>query len=121
MTPGNPFTLKWTVASAAGDFAIGSTAGNVESEWVPFHRRHVGIGLVWTGTTSGAITIRISNDKTNYSTLANTDFTPNFTNPAGTASHAEMSLQSDFLWFKVVYTRSGGTGTITGTAVEKKE
>jgi hypothetical protein len=78
--------------------------------------------LMWTGTTAGTLTIALSNDKTNTAvTLATTDFSPALTNPAGSASGTAGQLTTDFLWAKFIFTRSSGSGQITGTTVDKRD
>lgn len=116
---GNAVPLRWTVATA-GNFADGSTAGNVNSEWMQLASGAVSLQLLWTGTTAGTLAIELSNDGTNVAhTYAVTDFSPAMTNPAGSAAGTACEMASDFLFFRVTFTRSSGTGKITGTAVEK--
>lgn len=113
---GQSTPLRWTVA-AAGAFDTGSTAGDVASEWTRKDGRSVAISLIWTGNTAGTLTILLSNDGTNTAqTLAVTDFSPAMANPAGVASNTCCDLTTTFPFFKVNFARSGGTGTITGTA-----
>ena len=112
---GNSTPLKWTVGTS-GDFETGNTADSVASQWQQKSQRSVAIGLIWTGTTEGTLTILVSNDGTNTAqTLAVTDFTPAMTNPAGSASNTCCQLTTTFPFFKVNFARSAGTGTITGT------
>jgi len=117
---GNVTNLRWSV-SAAGDFETGSTAGDVVSDWYNFAEENAAIQLLWTGTTEGTLSVEFSNDGTNVAaSYATTDFVPNLTNPAGTASGTAGQFASDFALFRVKFVRSAGTGTITGTVTAKQ-
>lgn len=98
----------------------GDTSGNLLSEWLPLRTRDMSFQLLWTGTTSGTVTVLLSNDATNtVVTMTYADFYPNYTNPAGSASGTGAELTTSFCWVRFAYTRSSGTGVLTGKVCSK--
>lgn len=71
---------------------------------------NIGLQIEWTGTATGTITVQASIDGTTYYALT---FDPALAQPAGSASGYLVSLnQLPYKYFKVVYTKSSGTGTM---------
>lgn len=117
---GNKSDLRWTVF-LLGVPTDGSTAGDVNSDWVQLTEGEASLQLLWTGTTAGTLAIQLSNDATNVAaTLAVTDFSPAMSNPAGSASGTACQFSTNFIFFRVTFTRSSGSGKITGTATCKQ-
>ena len=119
MILGNQTVLTWTVP-LAGVTTTGDASGSVASDWIPTRHKSVSLQLLWTGTPAGTLTLLLSNDKSNTAaTLAVSDFVPAMSNPAGGASGTACQFTTHFLWYKVNYAQSSGSGGITGVATEK--
>ena len=113
-------TLLWSRV-VGGDRSIGDTSTTITSDWMLIRDENLSIQLSWTGTTAGTITFQTSNDaSTVVSTISVSDFSPAMSNPAGAAGSTGGQMVTQFKYFRVVFTRSGGTGTMTGSLEEKE-
>lgn len=103
----------------AGDMSLASVTSDViDLENVIY----LAIQAVWTGTPTGTIKLEASCDlgRGNPGNLDGTGVTnwtdvPSATlSPAGSASSGFIELkESGFKWARLVYTRSGGSGSLT--------
>jgi hypothetical protein len=120
MNTGDRKTVRWATPATTDPFT-GDTGANNTSEWIHIKNRNIGLQLIWTGTTQGAFTFQLSMDQTNVAvTLANTDFAPNLTNPAGAAANTGGQVATDFTYMRIVFTRAAGDGTLVGYVVGKE-
>ena len=68
----------------------------------------VGVQLSWTGTPTGDFTVEVSNDKVVWNELTlSVAITA-----AGSADDAFIDAETAARFFRVVYTRTSGTGTL---------
>lgn len=75
------------------------------------------IPIVVSGTPSGTFAVQVSNDNVNFQSLT-LAAVPTIT--AGTLSNSPLALnQLPYLWLKVVYTNSAGSGSISATLAAK--
>lgn len=83
--------------------------------------------LQYSGTPTGTISFEVSNDADpaasvtgNWDALDSTLFSPALTQPAGAAGTMPVNLTDiQFEWIRVKYTRTGSSGTLTGTSKTK--
>lgn len=105
-------TIKW--AAAATSVTTGADATSMPVTLKP---KSVGVNvqLAWTGTTTGTVKMQGSNDLLQWNDVASMT-----ASPAGSAGTAVFTADKAY-WdhFQVVFTRSGGTGLISGTYNEK--
>lgn len=65
------------------------------------------IQAVWTGSPTGNLSIQISNDNINWST-----YTGSSTAVSGAGNFMWNLLTTPYPWVRVIYTASGGTGSL---------
>lgn len=88
---------------------------------IQFHD-NIGIELVWTGTPTGSFAVQVSanyDQDQNGNVLNSGNWVSVTLSPtvsaAGSADSAYIDLnQLSAPWIRVVYTKSGGTGTLNG-------
>lgn len=104
--------IKW----AAGVTSI-STAASATSQAISLKPDTIGvcIQVAWTGTTAGTVKAQASNDGSQWDDLDGITV-----DPAGSASSDIWVIGSAyFQYVRVVFTRSGGSGLLSGTWNEK--
>ncbi len=118
---GNGSPLTWSVP-LLGVIANGDTSSPLTSGWCQAADRNMAIQLLWTGTTSGAFSVELSNDGINVAqTLVDADFSPApLSNPAGGAGSTAASFVSNYVFFRIKFARISGTGTLTGVVNMKR-
>ena len=76
---------------------------------------NIGIGMVYTGTSTGTLSIMVSSDGANFFALSG--FNPPITQPSGAALVTGVSIQPmPYRYLMLQYTNTSGTGTIAATA-----
>jgi hypothetical protein len=111
-------------------FVTGNTsmAGSLTSDVVEIQNQdNIGVQLHWTGTPAGSFAFQVSSDyredaEGNVQVAGN--WVPLTVSPAISASGSGDDAYVDFnqlsaLYMRVVYTRSSGSGTLTGIIVGK--
>lgn len=79
---------------------------------------NAGLEVTWTGSPTGTITVQASISNQTFYSLT---FNPTLTQPAGSAGGYLINLnQLPFTYFKVVYTKTSGTGTLDVWAAVKE-
>jgi hypothetical protein len=80
------------------------------------HETYACIQVAWTGTTAGTLKLQVSNDSTQWDDLDGITVTP-----AGSDSQDLWVIYAaSFQFMRVVFTRTSGTGTLTGTVSLKE-
>lgn len=106
-------SIKWANVASV------STAASATSDVITLHPLDVGISiqLAWTGTTAGTVKLQASNDAIQWNDVDGiTD------DPAGSASNTAWDVAAAyFQYVRVVFTRSGGTGLLSGTYNIKRD
>jgi len=97
-----------------GNMALASITSTI----IPItYQDNVGIEITWTGSPTGVIEVDASVGGTTYYALT---FDPVLAQPAGSASGYLINLnQFPFAYFKVVYTRTSGSGTLNAYAMTR--
>lgn len=114
--------IMWNTP-VAGDRASGSMAGNLESDWIFCEEQTSAHNLAWpaTGSPVGVFSVELSMDGTNVDqTLTAADFSPALSAPTGTAGRFAFVIKSPIPYRKIKYTRTSGTGTLTGLSNTKR-
>ena len=93
---------------------ITSSAVNVQ------YLDNIGLEFVWTGSPTGTFAVQASVSGTNYIDL--TISNPSLTAPAGSSGSMLVNLFNlPFVYFRVTYTRTSGTGTLDVWITTKEE
>lgn len=90
-----------------------STGASVNSDVVQIPEGTAGTAwqVAWTGTTQGTVKLQASNDKAQWD-----DVTGITDSPAGSAGQNLWVVSNSFwLYYRIVFTRSGGTGNLSAT------
>jgi hypothetical protein len=99
---------------------VGDQSGDLVGNWLNVASgRHLSYEFMWTGTPTGVLSFQISNDGVNPFPFPGT-FSPPITQPAGGAGSAFVDLVvTDAAYIRPIYTRTSGTGSITGIVMLK--
>lgn len=104
--------LTWVHATSVSTAA--SSTSDVVS--IPANQNGVAVQIAWTGTTAGTVKLQGSNDAAQWDDLTGLSDTP-----AGSASQNMWVVSyAYFQYLRVVFTRSGGTGLLSGTWSSKR-
>lgn len=102
-------TILW--AAGATSISSGASATSLSIQLTNPSEIGISIQLAWTGTTAGTIKLQSSNDNTQWDDVE--DITDS---PAGAAGQAAWIIDAAYFnYVRVVFTRSAGTGLISGT------
>jgi hypothetical protein len=93
-------------------------AASITSDWIPITGiDNINVQCAWTGTPTGTFDVQVSLDASTPTSLV---INPALT-AAGSASNFDLDLnQQGAAYFRVIYTRTGSTGTLNCTAYGKK-
>ena len=116
-----PFQVDWSTGVSGntknGDMSQASITSSVTNL---AGLRNVSYQLKWTGGT-GTISIQVSNNYDphlatgDWEPLDSSSFSPALSQPAGSAGSQFIEIPDiDAEWIRVKYTRTGGSGTLTG-------
>lgn len=104
VTPGPAINATSTGATITSD--------PVKMEW----EDNAGVQVIWTGTTTGTNTIQVSLDPEvlGWETIPAAAYTVTPSQPSGSSGSNFYDLPlGAAAWIRFVFTRSGGTGTMT--------
>lgn len=105
-------TIKW--AAAATSISTGDDAESLVITLRP-KTQAVCVQIAWTGTTDGTVKLQVSNDNSQWDDLTGIN-----TSTGGSAGTDAWNISTiGFAFMKLVYTRSSGTGTLSGTWNER--
>lgn len=123
-----PFQLRWSTGVLSGDMSVAS----ITSQPINLkHEKDCGVQLVWTGTPTGTFTFEVNMQfnqrgtdpfaiENEQGTWTQLTMATAPTSPSGTASDTFVDLSElPAEWVRVKYTRTSGTGTLTGFAKQK--
>lgn len=104
----------------------GDMSGNLESQVIDLADIDLGsIQAVFTGAPTGALKLQLSNQivantaDPNVAVTEWTDYSGSATNVVAAGSHIFNISNMGYKWCKMVYTRTGGTGTLNATMTGK--
>jgi len=115
--------ITWDVkvSGPGGDPKSGNMAGNLVGSWMFAEERTSSHALAWTGTPVGVFSVELSMDGVNVDqTLTAADFSPALAAPAGSASRFLFEVVAVAPYRRIKYTRTSGTGTLTGKSHDKR-
>lgn len=94
-----------------GVFTDGDSSVANTSDWILAGDRNVSLQSVWTGTTSGCVSIELSNDAVNVAySLTDADYTIKPTGcPAGGPGSGAASFECDFVYFRIRFAPVAGS------------
>ena len=104
--------LTWSHATSI------SSGASSTSDVISLHKTETSfvIQVAWTGTTTGTLKLQVSNDSTQWDDLDGITVSPT----GSSGQDLWIVTLASFQFLRVVFTRSAGTGTITGTFSAKK-